>query len=53
MKIGGTSDFVYEVSHAGSGLASRMGGLVSAGYHEGQWLGTKGINTPSRATWIR
>ncbi|CAM5253088.1 hypothetical protein STENM327S_08265 [Streptomyces tendae] len=45
VKIGGTSDFVYEVSHAGSGLASRMGGLVSAGYHEGQWLGTKGINT--------
>ncbi|MER6165672.1 enoyl-CoA hydratase/isomerase family protein [Streptomyces violaceorubidus] len=45
VKIGGKSDFVYEVSHAGSGLASRMGGLVSAGYHEGQWLGTKGINT--------
>ncbi|POX56416.1 hypothetical protein C3489_05020 [Streptomyces sp. Ru71] len=45
VKIGGKSDYVYEVSHAGSGLASRMGGLVSAGYHEGQWLGTKGINT--------
>ncbi|MDN0193578.1 enoyl-CoA hydratase/isomerase family protein [Streptomyces sp. S.PNR 29] len=45
VKIGGKSDFVYEVSHASSGLASRMGGLVSAGYHEGQWLGTKGINT--------
>ncbi|MFF0225981.1 enoyl-CoA hydratase/isomerase family protein [Streptomyces sp. NPDC004629] len=45
VKIGGKSEFVYEVSHAGSGLASRMGGLVSAGYHEGQWLGTKGINT--------
>ncbi|AOW88473.1 enoyl-CoA hydratase/isomerase family protein [Streptomyces olivaceus] len=45
VKIGGKSDFVYEVSHAGSGVASRMGGLVSAGYHEGQWLGTKGINT--------
>jgi hypothetical protein len=45
VKIGGKSDFVYEVSHASSGLASRMGGLVSAGYHEGQWLGTKGFNT--------
>ncbi|MFJ6084346.1 enoyl-CoA hydratase/isomerase family protein [Streptomyces sp. NPDC092369] len=45
VKIGGSSDFVYEVSHASSGLASRMGGLASAGYHEGQWLGTKGINT--------
>ncbi len=45
VKIGGFSKHVYEVSHAGSGLASRMGGLVSAGYHEGQWLGTKGINT--------
>ncbi|MFE1014085.1 enoyl-CoA hydratase/isomerase family protein [Streptomyces sp. NPDC058794] len=45
VKIGGKSDFVYEVSHASSGLTSRMGGLVSAGYHEGQWLGTKGINT--------
>ncbi|MFJ8791106.1 enoyl-CoA hydratase/isomerase family protein [Streptomyces sp. NPDC102462] len=45
VKIGGKSEFVYEVSHAGSGLASRMGGLVSAGYHEGQWIGTKGINT--------
>ncbi|MEU6449049.1 MULTISPECIES: enoyl-CoA hydratase/isomerase family protein [unclassified Streptomyces] len=45
VKIGGKSDFVYEVSHASSGMASRMGGLVSAGYHEGQWLGTKGINT--------
>ncbi|MEV0218457.1 putative T7SS-secreted protein [Streptomyces sp. NPDC050704] len=44
VKIGGTSDFAFEVSHAGSGLMSRMGGLASAGYHEGQWLGTKGIN---------
>ncbi|MFF4748344.1 enoyl-CoA hydratase/isomerase family protein [Streptomyces sp. NPDC002514] len=44
VKIGGSSKNVYEVSHA-SGLASRMGGLVSAGYHEGQWIGTKGINT--------
>ncbi|MFD6285091.1 enoyl-CoA hydratase/isomerase family protein [Streptomyces sp. NPDC060205] len=45
VKIGGISKHVYEVSHTSSGLASRMGGLVSAGYHEGQWLGTKGINT--------
>jgi hypothetical protein len=45
VKIGGKAQYVYEVSHASSGLASRMGGLVSAGYHEGQWLGTKGINT--------
>ncbi|MER6528384.1 enoyl-CoA hydratase/isomerase family protein [Streptomyces sp. NPDC001508] len=45
VKIGGSSKHVFEVSHASSGLASRMGGLVSAGYHEGQWIGTKGINT--------
>ncbi|MEU6255334.1 WXG100 family type VII secretion target [Streptomyces sp. NPDC047043] len=45
VKIGGMSDHVYEVSHATSGLASRMGGLVTAGYREGQWLGSKGINT--------
>lgn len=45
VKIGGMSDNVYEVSHATSGLASRMGGLVNAGYREGQWLGTRGYNT--------
>ncbi|MGV9896255.1 hypothetical protein [Streptomyces tendae] len=45
VKIGGKGDFVHEVAHVSSGLKSRMGGLVSAGYHEGQWLGTKGINT--------
>lgn len=44
VKIGGVSDYAFEVSHASSGLMSRMGGLASAGYHEGQWLGTKGIN---------
>ncbi|MFE7172428.1 enoyl-CoA hydratase/isomerase family protein [Streptomyces sp. NPDC057616] len=45
VKIGGMSDHVFEVSHATSGLSSRMGGLVNAGYREGQWLGSKGINT--------
>ncbi|MFB7496959.1 enoyl-CoA hydratase/isomerase family protein [Streptomyces sp. NPDC056161] len=45
VKIRGMSEFTYEVSHATSGLATRMGGVVSAGYHEGQWIGTKGINT--------
>ena len=45
VKIGGMSDHVFEVSHATSGMASRMGGLVNAGYREGQWLGSKGINT--------
>jgi hypothetical protein len=45
VKIGGSSRSVYEISHETSGLASRMGGLVNAGYREGQWLGTKGINT--------
>lgn len=44
VKIGGMAKHAYEVSHTSSGLASRMGGLVSAGYHEGQWLGSKGIN---------
>jgi hypothetical protein len=44
VKIGGMSEHVYEVSHATSGLMSRMGGLASAGYHEGQWMGSKGLN---------
>jgi hypothetical protein len=44
VKIGGMSDNVYEVAHATSGLKSRMGGLAAAGYHEGQWLGSKGLN---------
>ncbi|WP_425540944.1 enoyl-CoA hydratase/isomerase family protein [Streptomyces coeruleorubidus] len=45
IKIGGMSEHAYEVSHASSGMMSRMGGLVSAGYEQGQWLGTRGINT--------
>jgi hypothetical protein len=45
VKIGGMSEHAYEVSHASSGMMSRMGGLVSAGYEQGQWLGTRGINT--------
>lgn len=44
VKIGGTSEHVYEVAHATSGLRSRMGGLAVAGYHEGQWIGSKGLN---------
>ncbi|MFE9767862.1 enoyl-CoA hydratase/isomerase family protein [Streptomyces sp. NPDC005808] len=44
VKIGGTSRNVFEVAHATSGLASRMGGLAYAGYHPGQLMGTKGIN---------
>ncbi|MET7988110.1 MULTISPECIES: enoyl-CoA hydratase/isomerase family protein [unclassified Streptomyces] len=44
VKLGGMSDHVFEVSHATSGLMSRMGGLASAGYHEGQWMGSKGLN---------
>ncbi|MFJ8085066.1 enoyl-CoA hydratase/isomerase family protein [Streptomyces sp. NPDC096205] len=42
--IGGKSDDVYQVAHASSGLMSRMGGLSVAGYHQGQFLGTKGAN---------
>ncbi|MFF3711863.1 enoyl-CoA hydratase/isomerase family protein [Streptomyces phaeochromogenes] len=44
VKIGGRADDVYEVAHAASGLKSRMGGLAAAGYHEGQWIGSKGLN---------
>jgi hypothetical protein len=44
IKIGGMSEHAFEVSHS-SGMMSRMGGLVSAGYEQGQWLGTRGINT--------
>ncbi|MEU6820644.1 enoyl-CoA hydratase/isomerase family protein [Streptomyces atriruber] len=42
--LGGTADHVYQVSHATSGLASRMGNIANMGYHEGQWLGSKGAN---------
>ncbi|MEV8318998.1 enoyl-CoA hydratase/isomerase family protein [Streptomyces sp. NPDC059900] len=42
--LGGMADNVYEVSHATSGLASRMGGIANQGYHAGQWLGSKGAN---------
>ena len=44
VKIGGTSLDAFEVAHATSGLASRMGGLAYAGYHSGQLIGTKGFN---------
>lgn len=44
VKIGGQSNDVYEVAHATSGLKSRMGGLAAGGYHEGQWLGSRGLN---------
>lgn len=42
--LGGMADNVYDVSHATSGLASRMGGIANQGYHAGQWLGSKGAN---------
>ncbi len=42
--LGGRAENVYEVSHATSGLASRMGSLANMGYHQGQWLGSKGAN---------
>ncbi|MBT2886624.1 WXG100 family type VII secretion target [Streptomyces albidoflavus] len=44
VKIGGKSTKVYEVAHAGSGLRSRMGGLAEAGYHHGQWFGSRSLN---------
>ncbi|MEU5703308.1 hypothetical protein [Streptomyces aurantiacus] len=44
VKIGGTSEHVYEVAHASSGLMSRMGGISVAGYHQGQLIGSKGAN---------
>nr|WP_251018438.1 enoyl-CoA hydratase/isomerase family protein [Streptomyces sp. ISL-1] len=42
--LGGTAKNVYEVAHATSGVMSRMGGLANAGYHAGQWVGSKGAN---------
>ncbi|MGV9881810.1 enoyl-CoA hydratase/isomerase family protein [Streptomyces sp. NPDC003006] len=42
--LGGTAKNVYEVAHATSGTMSRMGGIASQGYHEGQWIGSKGAN---------
>ncbi|MFF3767190.1 enoyl-CoA hydratase/isomerase family protein [Streptomyces sp. NPDC001922] len=43
IKLGGFSDNAYEVAH-GSGMMSRMGGLANAGYFQGQWVGSKGLN---------
>ncbi|MFJ5839886.1 enoyl-CoA hydratase/isomerase family protein [Streptomyces shenzhenensis] len=44
VRLGGMSDDVYQVTHGTSGLMSRMGGLAVAGYHQGQFIGTKGAN---------
>ncbi|WP_436738622.1 enoyl-CoA hydratase/isomerase family protein [Streptomyces sp. BBFR102] len=44
IKIGGKSSDVYEVSHSGSGLASRMAGVADAGYLQGQLIGSKTLN---------
>lgn len=44
VKLGGVSNDVYQVAHGTSGLMSRMGGLAVAGYHQGQFIGTKGAN---------
>ncbi|MGW0737324.1 enoyl-CoA hydratase/isomerase family protein [Streptomyces sp. NPDC002851] len=43
VKIGGKSDDMYQLVHKG-GLMSRMGGVAQAGYMEGQFLGSKGLN---------
>ncbi|MBW8736128.1 MAG: enoyl-CoA hydratase/isomerase family protein [Streptomyces turgidiscabies] len=42
--LGGTAEHVYEVAHGTSTVLSRMGGVVSQGYHAGQLLGSKGAN---------
>jgi hypothetical protein len=42
--LGGMADDVYEVAHGTSGAMSRMGGIANAGYHAGQWVGSKGFN---------
>lgn len=42
--LGGMADDVYEVAHGTSAAMSRMGGLANAGYHAGQWVGSKGFN---------
>ncbi|MEU1262832.1 enoyl-CoA hydratase/isomerase family protein [Streptomyces cellulosae] len=44
IKIGGISREVHQVTHAGSGVMSRLGGLAYQGYHQGQLIGTKGAN---------
>ncbi|QKW08898.1 enoyl-CoA hydratase/isomerase family protein [Streptomyces sp. NA04227] len=41
--IGGTAKKFVLVSHESSGTMSRLAGLAQGGYHEGQWLGTKGL----------
>ncbi|KPI18767.1 hypothetical protein OK074_7850 [Actinobacteria bacterium OK074] len=39
--LGGTGRDLALISHE-SGTMSRLAGLAEAGYHQGQWLGTKG-----------
>ncbi|AJE82686.1 hypothetical protein SLNWT_2310 [Streptomyces albus] len=41
--LGGTAKNFGLIANEGSGALSRMAGLSQAGYHEGQWLGTKGL----------
>lgn len=40
--LGGTGENLGLLTH-GSGKMSRLAGLAEAGYHQGQWLGTKGL----------
>ncbi|MGP3922644.1 enoyl-CoA hydratase/isomerase family protein [Streptomyces sp. 8N616] len=41
--LGGTAKNFGMITHGSSGAMSRLAGLAQAGYHEGQWLGTKGL----------
>ena len=40
--LGGTGTNLGLLTHT-SGVKSRLAGLAEAGYHQGQWLGTKGL----------
>ncbi|RZD87964.1 WXG100 family type VII secretion target [Streptomyces albidoflavus] len=44
VKIGGKATDAFSVSRSSSGLATSMGGLAKAGYHQGQWVGSRGLN---------
>ncbi|MEV0847618.1 enoyl-CoA hydratase/isomerase family protein [Streptomyces sp. NPDC049954] len=45
--LGGTFDEIGLISK-GSGTMDRLAGLAEAGYHQGQWIGTKGLKLITR-----
>ncbi|MEV6313625.1 putative T7SS-secreted protein [Streptomyces sp. NPDC051776] len=42
--LGGKTSKMGEIAHESSGAMTRMAGVANAGYHQGQWVGSRGLN---------